>query len=258
MSVSRQPIQHNIGNIHRVLRENPRVFVDFHNADAQGRLRLNCIGTLEDLSVQKVELQSGQQLTLYSEDLEVDGLVEYSHSEHIWVVIIDWNEIRQIEEVNLAQKRLFDSVEKLGAILKLLEIDTQVSSDSNLGSTQHEIQELLDESQQDLKNARATLSKEQDIDEAKFYQQFADIFGEEEAKEIWSVRSWNKNIVLRDLALILRDEPELRQNVEQKGFNLEEIINMLSQEVEFKKFSTELTQTGKRSVARLREVIFGR
>lgn len=27
---------------------NPRVFADFHNADVQGRLRLNCIGTIEN------------------------------------------------------------------------------------------------------------------------------------------------------------------------------------------------------------------
>ena len=101
MSASKQPIQHDVS-------DQQRVFVDFHNADVQGRLRLNCIGTIEDLSVQKVELQSGQQLTLYSEDLEVDGVVEYSDLEHLWVVIINWNEIRQIEEVNPVQEKLFD------------------------------------------------------------------------------------------------------------------------------------------------------
>jgi hypothetical protein len=36
-----------------------RVFVDFHNADAQGRLRLNCIGTIEDLARQHTELENG-------------------------------------------------------------------------------------------------------------------------------------------------------------------------------------------------------
>ena len=30
----------------------PRIYADFHNADAQGRLRLNCIGTEEDLASQ--------------------------------------------------------------------------------------------------------------------------------------------------------------------------------------------------------------
>ncbi len=51
----------------------PRVFADFHNADVQSRLRLNCIGTVEDLACQNIELQDGQLLTLYGEDLEVEG-----------------------------------------------------------------------------------------------------------------------------------------------------------------------------------------
>lgn len=75
--------------------EQSRVFADFHNADLQGRLRLNCIGTLEDLSRQKISLQEGQLLTLYSEDLEVDGVVEYSREENLWVAVIDWNAIRE-------------------------------------------------------------------------------------------------------------------------------------------------------------------
>jgi len=73
----------------------PRIFADFHNADAQGRLRLNCIGTIEDFAQQGIELESGQELTLYSEDLEVDGIIEYSQSENIWVAVIDWDKIRE-------------------------------------------------------------------------------------------------------------------------------------------------------------------
>jgi hypothetical protein len=76
-----------------------RVFVDFHNADEQGRLRLNCIGTIEDLARQQAELENGQQLTLYSEDLEVDGVVQFSEDEKVWVATIDWNQIRQIEQL---------------------------------------------------------------------------------------------------------------------------------------------------------------
>jgi hypothetical protein len=74
-----------------------RVFVDFHNTDEQGRLRLNCIGTLEDLARQQTELENGQQLTLYGEELEVDGIVQFSEDEKIWVAAIDWNQIRQVE-----------------------------------------------------------------------------------------------------------------------------------------------------------------
>ncbi|NEQ97365.1 MAG: hypothetical protein F6K30_11665 [Cyanothece sp. SIO2G6] len=90
--------------------KNPRVFVDFHNADAQGRLRLNCIGTIEDLSVQKLELHTGQHLILYSEDLEVDGIVEYSQLEQLWVAVIDWDAIREVEEIAPVQATSSDQL----------------------------------------------------------------------------------------------------------------------------------------------------
>lgn len=76
----------------------PRVFADFHNTDAEGRLRLNCIGTIEDLANQSIELQDGQLITVYSEDLEVDGMVQFSEEEKLWVAAINWDRIRQIED----------------------------------------------------------------------------------------------------------------------------------------------------------------
>jgi hypothetical protein len=39
-------------------------------------------GTIGDLTTQRIELKEGQPLILYSEDLEVDRIVEYSQSEH--------------------------------------------------------------------------------------------------------------------------------------------------------------------------------
>ena len=77
----------------------PRVFADFHNADAKGRLRLNCVGTVEDLACQKISLTEGQSLIFYSEDLEVDGVVRYSPKEKLWVAVIDWDAIREIAPV---------------------------------------------------------------------------------------------------------------------------------------------------------------
>ncbi|BDI18574.1 hypothetical protein ANSO36C_43760 [Nostoc cf. commune SO-36] len=76
----------------------PRVFADFHNTDGEGRLRLNCIGTIEDLANQSIELRDGQLLTIYSEDLEVDGVVQFSEEEKLWVAAIDWDRIRQLED----------------------------------------------------------------------------------------------------------------------------------------------------------------
>ena len=74
-----------------------KVYADFHNADRQGRLRLNCIGTVQDLSRYQIKLQEDLVLTLYSEDLEVEGQVQYSSEENLWVAVIDWDAIREVE-----------------------------------------------------------------------------------------------------------------------------------------------------------------
>jgi hypothetical protein len=75
-----------------------RVFADFHNADEQGRLRLNCHGTMRDLARQEIQLREGLLLRLYSEELEVNGVVQHSAEENIWVAAIDWSAIRHNDE----------------------------------------------------------------------------------------------------------------------------------------------------------------
>ena len=77
----------------------PRVFADFHNADAKGRVRLNCAGTLADIKRQKIVLQDGQSLIIYSEELEVEGIVCYSEEEKLWTAVIDWNAIQGAESI---------------------------------------------------------------------------------------------------------------------------------------------------------------
>jgi hypothetical protein len=54
---------------------------------------------VETLSCQKILLQDGQSLVLYSEDLEVDGIVQYSEEENLWVAVIDWDAIREVTPV---------------------------------------------------------------------------------------------------------------------------------------------------------------
>src|SRR5438552_9278378 len=88
------PIQPRSPDARRPSMVKPKIYADFHNADAHGRLRLNCIGTIEDLAEQQVELQAGLLLTLYADDLDdkgqldevlVDGVVSFSEEEHCWV-----------------------------------------------------------------------------------------------------------------------------------------------------------------------------
>lgn len=85
----------------------PKIYADFHNADGQGRLRLNCIGTIEDLTLQQVELRDGLNMTLYSDDLDkhgqpdellVEGVAAYSEDERCWVATIDWTAVRHASD----------------------------------------------------------------------------------------------------------------------------------------------------------------
>ncbi|MCY3552912.1 MAG: hypothetical protein OXH39_20825 [Candidatus Poribacteria bacterium] len=77
----------------------PRVFADFHSADAKGRVRLNCDGTMADIKRQKIVLQDGQSLIIYREELEVTGVVHYSEKEKLWTAVIDWNAIQEAEPI---------------------------------------------------------------------------------------------------------------------------------------------------------------
>ena len=77
-----------------------RVFADFHNADVKGRVRLNCAGTIADIERQGIALREGLSLSIYSEKLEVEGVVHYSEEEKLWTAVIDWNAIQEVEPVD--------------------------------------------------------------------------------------------------------------------------------------------------------------
>lgn len=82
----------------------PEIYADFQNADALGRVRLNCVGTVNDLSRQQVQLRDGLDVVLFSDDADehgnagrliVEGTVTYSQDEQCWVATIDWQKIRR-------------------------------------------------------------------------------------------------------------------------------------------------------------------
>jgi hypothetical protein len=70
----------------------PRIFVDFHNCDPQGRVRLNTVGSIQDLASSGIRLESGTPLVLCDyEEFEIEGTAEYSAEEGIWVAVFDWD-----------------------------------------------------------------------------------------------------------------------------------------------------------------------
>jgi hypothetical protein len=55
----------------------PIVFADFSNADSRGRIRLNCAGSLDDISRQGLRLRDGMELIVHDEELNADGTAHY-------------------------------------------------------------------------------------------------------------------------------------------------------------------------------------
>lgn len=85
--------------------QQPKVYADFQNADPAGRVRLNCVGTVEDLARHQIVLREGLKLILYADDADSagrpgelvgDGTVTYSDDEHCWVATLDWSAIRHV------------------------------------------------------------------------------------------------------------------------------------------------------------------
>ena len=74
--------------------ETPTIYADFMNADPLGRVRLNSVGTIEDLGRSGLRLADGLRVTVHDDELEADGVVLRSADEHIWVAQIDWTAIR--------------------------------------------------------------------------------------------------------------------------------------------------------------------
>ena len=72
----------------------PRVFVDFQNSDRQGRVRLNSVGTIQDLSRLGIILREGTEMLLFCLELEIEGTATYSIEEGLWVAKLDSEKIR--------------------------------------------------------------------------------------------------------------------------------------------------------------------
>jgi hypothetical protein len=85
----------------------PRIYADFQNLDDANRLRLTCVGTLQDLERQGVRLTDGLVVTLYTDDLDdhgqpdemrAQGVVHYDEAQQCWVAELDWNGLRHASD----------------------------------------------------------------------------------------------------------------------------------------------------------------
>jgi hypothetical protein len=61
-----------------------RIYADFNNRDAQGHLRLNCVGTISDLIEQSLEFHDGMRLLASDGDISAEIIVLSPGEEHVW------------------------------------------------------------------------------------------------------------------------------------------------------------------------------
>jgi len=69
------------------------VYVDFHNADSEGFVRLNCSGTVEDLERLQIALREGLVLAVSDGEIRVKGTVSSPSAEGVWRLKVDWPEV---------------------------------------------------------------------------------------------------------------------------------------------------------------------
>lgn len=69
-----------------------KIFADFNNTDVNGDVRLNCLGTLEDIKNGEIILREGLEILLDDYDsIKTIGRCKFSASESIWIAEVNWN-----------------------------------------------------------------------------------------------------------------------------------------------------------------------
>jgi len=69
------------------------VRVDINNADKDGYVRLNCVGTINDLQRLDIVLADGLPLMAHDGEIEFRGLVRAPGTEGTWRLEVDWHDI---------------------------------------------------------------------------------------------------------------------------------------------------------------------
>jgi hypothetical protein len=91
----------------------PLIYADFMKVSKSGRLKLVCLGTVRDMSKHGLEFSEGMKLTFYNEDedsngnsddLVVEGIVEFDGSDDCWIARIDWDEIKNISKLSPTER----------------------------------------------------------------------------------------------------------------------------------------------------------
>ncbi len=70
-----------------------RLWADFDNSDEDGRINLNCVGSLASIGALASPLRPGTRVLLSDDQVEVEGVIEFDDAHGVWVAIPDWSTI---------------------------------------------------------------------------------------------------------------------------------------------------------------------
>ena len=127
--------------------------------------------------------------------------------------------IREIEKSDISQEHFQKAIKKFVCLL-----EAQLANELS----EKEVELLINEIKKDFSYADAALEKEREIIAANFYQELSAIFGEENADEMWSAVNWDEKLVTEVLINLFKKLPEISQNIEQAGIDLEKIGEEMS------------------------------
>jgi hypothetical protein len=104
----------------------PPVWVDFMARDEGGTVPLHFPGTVDDLKAHKIELNEGQNLTLYTfdatENMESDelvcvGRIRWSEGRAMWTAEFDWESLVHVSEMDSEDRHLY-LIARPGGLIK--------------------------------------------------------------------------------------------------------------------------------------------
>ena len=75
----------------------PRIYADFNNCDKEGRVRLNCIGSRDDLERLGIPLEEGMELVVSDSELEVEATATFVVEESIWAAEFNPQRLRDVK-----------------------------------------------------------------------------------------------------------------------------------------------------------------
>lgn len=89
------------------------IYADFMKIDDEGRHPLICFGTHKDLAENNISLKEGMKLVFYnddedkngnSDDLVVQGIIEFDRENNRYAARIIWDDIKNISQLSLKEK----------------------------------------------------------------------------------------------------------------------------------------------------------